>query len=151
MFVSTLVYITQPFYSLKNYDILLHADTLRIYSGDTLITSVDKPAFMMDTLENTVGIGVTDTSELGIRRKEMQELYRLEFSKNGKVISNIKVLTPRNQEAINEIYQRSLHNEWYWRELDGHYVVMNENFQYFFFGADFYENLSEVLHESADR
>jgi len=132
-----------PMFSLKDYNSLLNADTLKIYSNDKLITTVDNPAYMMDTFgDNIVGIYLTDTSKLGINRRSMSELYRLEFLKDGKVISSIKILTPKNQKDIDNINE-SFGTEW--REFDDHFAIMSENFQYFLFGESFFENLSEAL------
>ena len=58
----------------------------------------------------------------------MSELYRLEFLKDGKVISSIKILTPKTQKDIDKINEKSGTQ---WREFDGHFVIMSENFQYF--------------------
>lgn len=140
------IFIVVPMFSRKNYGILLDADILRIYSNNTLIATVDNPGYLVDVYNGSIGVGWIDTSSLGISRINMTEIYRLEFVKDGKIITNIKVLTPRNQEAIYRIEQRNIKNVW--RELDGHYVVMTENFHYFSFGSDFFENLSKVLNQS---
>ena len=132
-----------PMFSLKDYNSLLNADTLKIYSNDKLITTVDNPAYMMDTFDDNIeGTYLTDTSKLGINRRSMSELYRLEFLKDGKVISSIKILTPKNQKDIDNINE-SFGTEW--REFDDHFAIMSENFQYFLFGESFFENLSEAL------
>ena len=132
-----------PMFSLKGYNSLLDADTLKIYSNDKLITTVDNPAYMLDTFgDDIVGISLTDTTKLGINRRNMSELYRLEFLKDGKVISSIKILTPKTQKDIDKINEKFSAQ---WREFDGHFVIMSENFQYFLFGKIFFENLSEAL------
>lgn len=138
-----LILITKPMFSLKNYNALLDADTLSIYSNNKLVTTVNNPAYMMDTFKDIVGVGLTNTSQLGTSRISMTELYRLEFVKDGKIISTIKILTPKTQKAIDRVNQSGSNS--YWREFDDHYVIMTENFQYFLFGADFFKNLSEIL------
>ncbi len=141
--IFLLIVITEPMFSLKNYTDLLDADTLSIYSNNELVSTINNPAYMMDTFKGIVGVGLTDTSQLGISRISMTELYRLEFAKDGKIISNIKILTPKTQKSIDKINQSGSNS--YWREFEGHYVIMTENFQYFLFGADFFTNLSEAL------
>ena len=130
-------------FSLKNYDVLLDADTLNIYSNNKLVTTVNNPVYMLDTYKDIVGVYVTNTLSLGISRIRMSELYRLEFIKDGKTISSIKILIPKNQKAIDKIVQSGSNG--YWMELDNHYVIMTENYEYFAFGADFFQNLSEIL------
>lgn len=141
--IILLIVITKPMFSLKNYTDLLDADTLSIYSNNELVSTINNPAYMMDTFKGIVGVSLTNTSQLGISRISMTELYKLEFVKDGKIISAIKFLTPATQKAIDKINQSDFNS--YWREFDGHYVIMTENFQYFLFGADFFENLSEIL------
>lgn len=140
------IIITAPLFDLKNYGVLLDADIMYIYKDNTLVTTVNNPADIMDTFNGSVAISLTDTSYLGIRRISMAELYRLEFVKDGKIISKIKILTPRTQKAIDKIDQNNL--KAYWKQINGHYIIMTENFQYFSFGEHFFENLSEILKQS---
>lgn len=44
-------------YSLKNYSILLNADTMKIYSNGILITAVNETRYMMDTFNGSVCCG----------------------------------------------------------------------------------------------
>lgn len=137
------IYSTNTMFSLKDYNILLDADTLNIYSNNELVTTVNNPIYMLDAYKGIVGVYVTNTFFLGISRIRMSELYRLEFVKDGKIISNIKILTPKNQNAIDKIVQSGSNGSW--RKLDDHYVIMTENYQYFAFGVDFFKNLSKIL------
>jgi len=137
------IHIIDPMFSLKNYNVLLDADALKIYSNNELVTTVNNPVYMLDMYKDTVGVYVANTLFLGINRIRMSELYRLEFVKDGKTISSIKILTPKNQKSIDKIAQSGSNGNW--MKLDGYYVIMTENYQYFAFGADFFKNLSEIL------
>lgn len=136
-------FMLQPMFTLKNYDLLLGADTLRIYSQNELIATVDHPADILDTFNGGVGVGVTDVSNLGIHKTNMKELYRLEFLKSGKVLSAIKIMTPKNQKAIEQIKKRNCGDTW--QVFDGQSIILAENHQYFLFGDAFFQKLSEIL------
>lgn len=125
-----------------NYDGLLDADTLNIYENDALVVSVN-PEHMMDTYNGHVGIYLTNTTRLGIGKGHMKELYRLEFLKEGKTISKIKVLTPGTPQAMEKAGQSNLDSEW--MKFDDHYIVLYEKQQYFLFGKNFFEHLDSVL------
>lgn len=129
-----------------DFNRLLDADTLYIYQNNMLITSVDHPSHMMDTYNNSVAVYCTNSSQLGVRRAEMAELYRLDFTKDGKSIMQIKILSPRTQQTIDKIAKSDAQNEWI--EFNGYYIVMNARFQYFLFGTHFFENLSDILTEN---
>jgi len=138
------IYIIVSMANMNNYNALYNADTLNVYSNNKLVTTVNNPRHILHTFnENIVGVYVTNTLDLGISRIRMSELYRLEFVKDGKTLSRIKVLTPRTQNAIDKIFKREAQDNW--RELDGRYVIMKEGFEYFGFGPDFYRNLTETL------
>ena len=129
-----------------DFNRLLDADTLYIYQNNTLIASVDHPSHMMDTYHSSVAVYQTDPSRLGLRRAEMPELYRLDFAENGKSIMQIKILSPKTQQAIDKIAKSDAQNEWI--EFNGYYIVLNTRFQYFLFGTHFFENLSGILMEN---
>lgn len=143
VFLIILIFLLQPMFTLKNYDILLDADTLRIYSDDELIATVDNPAAMLDTFQGAVGIGVTDASNLGIHKTSMKEIYRLEFLKSDKILSRIKIMTPKNQKAIERIKQSNCGHAW--QVFHGRSIILTENHQYFLFGDVFFQKLSEIL------
>ena len=130
-------------FSLKNYNILLNADTMEVYSNGALITTVNEPGYMMDTFKGSVGVGVVDSSELGVSRIGMLELYRLEFIKDDKTISVIKLYTPKNPDDVDERILADI-----WMEFEGNYVIMNENGNYFLFGEIFFSELAKVLNGS---
>lgn len=143
--IILIICLLSPMYTLKNYGILLEADELCIYKGSELVTTVKNPAYMLDTFKGTVGIYVVDESDLGINRFNMKELYRLEFLDNNKIISSIKILTPKTKKGIDKINRNNGIN---WRKINGDYVVLYENTYYFLFGDKFFENLSQILNES---
>lgn len=132
-------------FGLKNYSILLDADTMKVYSNDILTTVVNEPGYMMDTFNGAVGVGVVDSSELGVSRFGMSELYRLDFIKDDKTISVIKLFTPKNFDDIDKHTLSDI-----WMEFEGNYVTMNENGNYFLFGKDFFSELAKVLNVTTE-
>lgn len=133
-------FIMSSLFSLKNYNILLNADTMKVYSNGILITSVNEPRYMMDTFNGSVGVGVVDSSELGVSRFGMSELLRLKFIKDDKTISVIKLFAPKNPDDIDKHTLADI-----WMEFEGNYVIMNENGNYFLFGDDFFSELAKVF------
>ena len=79
------------------------------------------------------------------RRRNMAKLYTLEFVEAGKVISNIEVLIPKTEKAIEQFNEVSIRG---WLETDNQYVILSKNRQYFSLGKIFLENLSELIKES---
>lgn len=131
------------FFEDRNYTLLLDADAMNVYSGADLITTIDEPGYLIDTFQGSVGIGVVDLGQLGVRRFQMRELYKLEFIKNDKAISTITLLTPKNPDKVEKEKLEA------WGELQGYYVVMYERFDYFRFGKNFYSALEKVLNDVA--
>lgn len=130
-------------FNMKNYNILLNTDTMKVYSKDTLITVVNEPGYMMDTFNGSVGVGIVDSSMLGVSKFGMLELYKLEFIKDDKIISVIRIFTPKNP---NDFDNHIL--EGYWMKFEDNYVIMNENNHYFLFGEGFFNELTKVLNGS---
>lgn len=127
----------------RNYTLLLDAEVMNVYSGGRLIATIDEPGYLIDTFNGGVGIGVVDTGQLGVRRFQMRELYKLEFIKNDKTISTITLLTPKNPDKVEKEKLEA------WGELRGYYVVMYERFDYFRFGKNFYSSLEKILNDVA--
>ena len=133
-------FILSSLFSLKNYNLLLNADTMKVYSNGILITAVNEPGYMMDTFNGSVGVGVVDSSELGVSRFGMSELFRLEFIKDDKTISIIKLFTPKTLDDVDKHTLADI-----WMEFEGNYVIMNENGNYFLFGEVFFSELAKVF------
>lgn len=115
--------------------ILADADELNVYADDSLIYSTPDPFSILPLYKGTVV-----TSSLGrlkVTRAMLKELYTLEFLDDGKVISKIKVMTPRNPDNEDKFED--------WRTLDGHYVMLCQKDYYFSFGQEFLDNLSEAI------
>ena len=142
-----LAYIYEPNVERLGYRALLEADTLNVYHKNELVATVDQPSYMFDMFKETfVVVYKAHLHQLGIRSFSMKELYHLEFVKDGKPFVKIKVLTPRSQRGVEKIYRKGA--EGLWRDLDGHLVILNESYEYFGFGENFYKHLSEALKEN---
>lgn len=87
-----------------------------------------------------VGVGVIDISDLGLKKNDFVELYRLEFEKGGKKISSIAMLTPNAEANFDERIFAD-----HFREFNSDYVVMYEDGYFFEFGQKFYDDLSKLL------
>ena len=138
--VSILVASISTLTEMKNYDELLDTDTMNVYSGGSFLGSFTEPQELMDTYSGSVGVGVIDLSDIGLKKTDFIELYTLEFIKNDDVISKIEMLTLRSGNGFNE--QKVVD---YFREFDGNYVVMHEDGYFFIFGQQFYSNLSRIF------
>lgn len=125
---------------MKNYNNILDADVMNVYSDGVILESFTEPQDIMDTYNGIVGIGVIDISELGLKKTDFIEVYRLEFEKDGKEISSIKMLTPQMETEFNKQI-----GEDYFRKFNGKYVVMYEAGHYFEFGQKFYDNLARLI------
>lgn len=128
-------------FGMKDYAVLYEADTLNIYSGGQLLKTVAGPANMLDTFQGTLGIGVVDSTSLGVKGVDLTELYALAFLKDGKTISTIQLLTPKNPQQLGTPATNV------WAELEGKAVIMGEKGHYFLFGAEFFSKLEQVLRE----
>lgn len=123
--------------------LLLDSDTLNIYKNNMLIISIENPIELLDP-ENEGVLPIYIPSNLGISRFMMTELYTLEFSKKGKVISRIRILTPKTTRAITLIDRNSF-SQYEWNILHDRYVILRESFEFFTFGQGFFDNLSDML------
>lgn len=126
-----------------NYNELLDAEKLEVYIDGSEVCEIVEPGYLMDTYQGIVGLAIVELSELGVRRNNLVELYELRFYNRGEIISNIIVLSPESQSVIDKIEERSLGGTW--RKMDGRYVVLYENGQYFLFGEKFFDDLSHAL------
>ncbi|MEG2915639.1 MAG: hypothetical protein RR839_04270 [Oscillospiraceae bacterium] len=125
---------------MKNYDQLLDADIMNVYSDNSLVLAFKTPRDIMEVYrDTTIGVGVIDLSQLGIKKSDLTELYTLEFIKNNKVISTIEMLIPQYADEIDKTIIE------HFRKFNEKYVIMHENTHYFIFGEQFYDNLSELL------
>ena len=125
---------------MKNYNELLGANAMNVYSGGSFLGTFTEPQDIMDTYNGIVGVGVIDISELALKKTDFIELYTLEFVKNDKVISTIEMLTPQLNDGFNEQIVAD-----YFREFNGKYVVMHEDGYFFVFGQQFYNDLSRIF------
>ena len=141
--VSILVASISTLTEMKNYDELLDTDTMNVYSGGSFLGSFTEPQELMDTYSGSVGVGVIDLSDIGLKKTDFIELYTLEFIKNDDVISKIEMLTLQTDNGFDEQKVAG-----YLREFDGKYVVMHENGHFFVFGQQFYNNLSRIFNST---
>lgn len=129
-------------YGVGSYGKLLDADTLNIYSGGVLIKTVDDPHDLVATYKGTVGVAHLRRSDLGVKIFGTKELYRLEFLKDGKRLSVIKVMTPKDPDSVE---QSSLNGAW--KKMGDKYVVMRRGGKWFNFGPNFFGDLESILNE----
>lgn len=143
--VGILIFTVSVLTEMKNYDELLDADTMNVYSRGSFLGTFVEPQEIMDTYNGSVGVGVIDISDLGLKKTDFIELYTLEFVKNDAVISTIEML----QLQLNEESYKQIAAD-YFREFDCTYVIMQEDGHFFVFGQQFYNNLSRLLEHTEE-
>lgn len=123
-----------------DYNKVNEADMLHIYEEGVLIAALENPSSVLGVVE---AIYITTPKQLGLSPFQMKELYALEYLTDGEVVSRMKIMSPRNDEAIAVLEKKSKLNEWI--KLNGEFSVMRSRLCYFSLGKHYYSVLSEIV------
>lgn len=105
---------------------------LNIYGNNEWIATSDSPKDMFEIInDDTLMVRTVNISDLGVSGLNITVLYELELIKNDKIISNIKVLSPKAEEDVRKINELKKSNSTYWYQLTGTCVILHEDFSCF--------------------